>query len=71
MFIMITGRKKSRVTWSLLSTDELIYHLRRLKNILDSRQEAPDDETDSQQPDESQDADDDVENGHLSLSRRK
>lgn len=71
MFIMITGRKKSRVTWSLLSIDELIYRLWRLKNIRDSRQEAPDDETDSQQPDESQEADDDVENGHLSLSRRK
>jgi len=67
---MPEGEKKARATWSLLPTNELIYHLWSIKNILDSRQEAPDDETDSQQPDESQEADDDVENGHLRIAFR-
>lgn len=52
-----------------LAVDKLVNHLWRIKNVLDGRQKATNDETDGEQPDESQKSDEEVEDGHSNDSR--
>jgi len=53
----------------LFSADELLNHFWRFQNILDAGNESPENETDSQQPDQCQESDYTVEDGHLDFFR--